>query len=96
MRDFKSQLNEYQHSGKPSKTTAEQLSAIANILGKKPDLPDFIFMFGKYKGESMADISAKDPNYLRWLLSEDWVEEKPRLKQALEATLKFLGDKVLQ
>lgn len=37
----------------------------------KPLLPDDILTFGKYKGQSFRDIFESNPNYLRWLASED-------------------------
>jgi len=42
-----------------------------------------ILPFGKYKGFAIVEISIKDPSYLKWLLSKDFLYEG-RLKVAVE------------
>ena len=45
------------------------------------NLPPHLW-FGKYKGEFIADIFQKDPEYLSWLIKQEWL--KPRLKTQIE------------
>lgn len=33
--------------------------------------PDFVLPFGKYKGQTLADVYAKDPKYILWLADSD-------------------------
>jgi uncharacterized protein (DUF3820 family) len=35
----------------------------------KEEAGEYILNFGKYKGESIADIYYEDPKYLEWLVS---------------------------
>ena len=34
--------------------------------------PDYVFPFGKYKGQTMLDVFRKDPGYLKWLSQDKW------------------------
>lgn len=36
-----------------------------------------IIPFGKYKGQSLDFIAQRDPQYLQWLIKQDWMQEKP-------------------
>jgi len=44
------------------------------------------FYFGRHRGETVAEVASKDPNYLKWCLSEN-VIKNTRLKNALEAVV---------
>lgn len=46
--------------------------------------------FGKYKGESIADVAVKDAEYLRWLHDQDWVKSKLRMQ--IDEALQQHGD----
>lgn len=35
--------------------------------------------FGKYRGRLFTEIAEKDPAYLRWLLQQDWFQQKENL-----------------
>lgn len=100
MRTLKDQLNPLTKKPKtpprPQVSPEAQLEAINKILGKKQEIPHYIFNFGKYSGDSLEDVAHKDISYLQWILSEDWIEDRPRLKNAIEVTLKHLGKPVLQ
>lgn len=48
-----------------------------------PDQPHEIH-FGKYRGQTYAEIAVSDPDYLRWLAS---VTEKDRIRQLCEEAL---------
>ena len=45
------------------------------------DANDPILPFGKYKGEHCSEVPV---DYLDWLIGQDWMEEKPALKTAIE------------
>ncbi len=45
------------------------------------DLPRF--HFGKYSGQTVVEVTSKDPGYLRWCLSNDIIRNT-RLKDAVE------------
>lgn len=52
-------------------------------LKKGPDgTPQF--NFGKYSGQNVADVFAKDPNYLKWILSKDFSTEVKALVKAVD------------
>ncbi len=42
------------------------------------------FNFGKYSGQPVAAVFAKDPNYLKWILSKDFSTEVKALVQAID------------
>lgn len=42
---------------------------------------DYIFSFGKYKGEFVADVVMEDPNYIEWVMENIDNEE---LKEAIQ------------
>lgn len=44
--------------------------------------------FGKYKGSLVVEVVAKDPEYCRWLIQQDWL--KPKLKSEIENALAVL------
>jgi len=59
---------------------------IRKILGKPPKWAfDAILPFGKYKGESVGDILAVDPNYLDWF--KDLITVNDYLRTAIETAL---------
>jgi len=41
------------------------------------------FYFGKHRGETVIEVAANDPSYLRWCLSKDIIKNG-RLKDAVE------------
>lgn len=52
-------------------------------LKKGPDgTPQF--NFGKYSSQNVADVFAKDPNYLKWILSKDFSTEVKALVKAID------------
>lgn len=52
-------------------------------LKKGPDgTPQF--NFGKYSGQNVADVFAKDKGYLRWILSKDFSTEVKALVKAID------------
>ncbi len=52
-------------------------------LKKGPDgTPQF--NFGKYSGQNVADVFAKDPSYLKWILSKDFSTEVKALVKAID------------
>ncbi len=52
-------------------------------LKKGPDgTPQF--NFGKYAGQNVADVFAKDPSYLKWILSKDFSTEVKALVKAID------------
>lgn len=34
--------------------------------------------FGKYKGKTMAQVADEDPEYLEWLLEQEWLKDGQR------------------
>lgn len=42
------------------------------------------FNFGKYAGQPVAEVFAKDPSYLKWILSKDFSTEVKALVQAID------------
>lgn len=34
-----------------------------------------ILPFGKYKGEELVEVASKDPNYITWLKTQDWLKD---------------------
>ncbi|MBC6994466.1 3'-5' exonuclease [Neolewinella lacunae] len=42
------------------------------------------FNFGKYAGQAVAEVFAKDPSYLKWILSKDFSTEVKALVQAID------------
>ena len=42
------------------------------------------FYFGKHRGETVTEVAAKDPSYLKWCLAENIVRNA-RLKKAVES-----------
>lgn len=42
------------------------------------------FNFGKYSGQAVASVFAKDPNYLKWILSKDFSTEVKMLVKAID------------
>lgn len=57
-------------------TAAELASAIAGSAAAAPSTVEppttagqTILRFGKFKGRTLGDVAATDPDYLRWLLS---------------------------
>ena len=46
------------------------------------------FNFGKYAGQAVTDVFAKDPSYLRWILSKDFSTEVKALVQAIDSARK--------
>jgi hypothetical protein len=42
---------------------------------------NFRMPFGKHKGELLADIPV---HYLDWMIGQDWMDEKPELKERIE------------
>jgi len=55
------------------------------FLGYKqqPISDDYTFPFGKYMGKKISEV---EPNYLLWLLAQDWV--KNNLKQKIHEHIK--------
>ncbi|OAV42709.1 3'-5' exonuclease [Lewinella sp. 4G2] len=52
-------------------------------LKKGPDgTPQF--NFGKYSGQAVSAVFAKDPNYLKWILSKDFTTEVKALVKAID------------
>lgn len=52
-------------------------------LKKGPDgTPQF--NFGKYSGQNVADVFAKDPSYLKWILSKDFSTEVKALVKVID------------
>ena len=52
-------------------------------LKKGPDgTPQF--NFGKYAGQNVVDVFAKDPSYLKWILSKDFSTEVKALVKAID------------
>lgn len=44
--------------------------------------------FGKYEGESINRVVAKDPEYLEWLIEQEWFQDKyPELLEEIEHRL---------
>jgi len=44
-----------------------------------------VIAFGKHRGRPLAEVVASDPDYLRWLLTQDFLPDfRAILKQALE------------
>tara|TARA_R110000824_G_scaffold128063_1_gene288795 strand:+ start:42 stop:302 length:261 start_codon:yes stop_codon:yes gene_type:complete len=66
----------------------QQCSKCGKFLGykQKPVLDDYIFYFGKYKGNRLDEVPE---SYLKWLLEQNWV--KQNLKEAI--TIKFFSPK---
>lgn len=46
---------------------------------------DPILPFGKHKGEYASDVPV---SYLDWLIGQDWMDEKPELKESIEEHLR--------
>lgn len=44
-----------------------------------------VLHFGKYRDRPLADIAATDPEYLRWLVQQEWL--RPKLKRDIEQEL---------
>ena len=42
------------------------------------------FNFGKYTGQEVAAVFAKDPSYLKWILSKDFSTEVKALVKAID------------
>ena len=42
------------------------------------------FNFGKYSGQNVADVFAKDPSYLKWIVSKDFSTEVKALVKAID------------
>ena len=42
------------------------------------------FNFGKYNGQPVADVFARDPSYLKWILSKDFSTEVKALVKAID------------
>ena len=50
---------------------------------------DVEFKFGKHKGKTVAEVYAEAPDYLRWLIKQDDMEEKnPELYAAAKQLTK--------
>ena len=43
-----------------------------------------VFNFGKHAGKPVAEVFAKEPSYLRWILEKDFTTEVKTLVQAIE------------
>lgn len=97
---FKGQLEKYagttyEEEGKPATQPFTSMDAVAAFcqddrfldatrrLKKGPDgTPQF--NFGKYTGQSVADVFSKDTGYLKWILSKDFSTEVKALVKAID------------
>lgn len=71
------------------KSLKEQLIAIKSVLDKGvPQAPTCYLGFGKYRGCLVSTIARRDPEYLRWLLDQEWLDLEYRAK--IEQTLALL------
>lgn len=48
----------------------DQIKAIGRIMGK-PEVPHYLFNFGKYSGKTFDYVLKNDINYLIWLYNND-------------------------
>jgi uncharacterized protein (DUF3820 family) len=53
----------------------QMISRIANGGGDSPPESTMMMPIGKHKGELIQDILIDDPQYLHWLVAQDWTEE---------------------
>ncbi|MEM9928357.1 MAG: 3'-5' exonuclease [Bacteroidota bacterium] len=58
------------------------LDATRRLKKGPDDTPQF--NFGKYSGQNVADVFAKDPSYLKWILSKDFSTEVKALVKAID------------
>lgn len=63
------------------KDEEEDLQKKFDEITNKVRFNDYIFPFGKYKGEFVADVVLEDPNYIDWVLNNIDNEE---LKEAIQ------------
>jgi DNA polymerase III epsilon subunit family exonuclease len=63
-------------------TGANNLEELVSYIGTPLEVK--IFNFGKHKGCLVEDIAATDPDYIRWLLRQEWLPiEYPDLSHTL-------------
>lgn len=66
-----------------SLTDCDSLVSIAELARSPLDIQTF--SFGKYRGKLLDDIIVQDPDYVRWLLGQEWAEnEHPDLFHTLK------------
>lgn len=68
----------------------EQVKRIQKIMNKPSIYPDGRFTFGTYKGKTIEQVMKKDPAYVDWALSEDFIGKQFRDK--LEKAMKTWRD----
>jgi hypothetical protein len=74
-----------------SPTIKTQIDRIQKVLSRADDLKfqDLRFNFGKHKGQLLSWVLENDESYLDWLLSEEFIYDKPiwskNIKLAIQA-----------
>jgi DNA polymerase III subunit epsilon len=54
---------------------------------RKNNEGEAVFYFGKYKGQSVADIFKKDPSYYNWMMGGDFAENTKRVITKIRLSL---------
>jgi uncharacterized protein (DUF3820 family) len=49
-----------------------------------PESPGFQMPWGKFKGKTLAEINASNPQYIDWLRSTDIVKKQKHIAQAID------------
>jgi exodeoxyribonuclease X len=52
-------------------TDSKRLSDVVSFIARPLEVK--VFNFGKHKGCLVEDIAATDPDYIRWLLKQEWL-----------------------
>ncbi len=55
-----------------SKSVEEQIKAIGRIMSK-PEVPHYVFNFGKHSGKTFNYVLQNDKKYLIWIYNNDVV-----------------------
>ena len=67
-----------------SQLLAAKQSTITAAIDEAIGSAQWVFNFGKHKGESVGDVAGSDPQYLEWLAdTETMLERRPKLAEAL-------------
>lgn len=77
----------------PKASISDQIKAIQSILTPSEydafANEDYVFTFGQYRGQLLSVVVLANPNYVKWVLSEDFIG--PKVRSKIERLTGFKG-----